>query len=295
MEIDTKEIKKQFYENGYFIYKDFFKKNEIEKLENLIFSESDKNNYWSYFKDNEIRIRRESLNLLSKSSLIKDFFSSTKIVNLLKELFHNQNPYVYRDAYIGKFKDNRSSFKMHQDSEHWSSVTPHRLISLWIPMVDVSHKNGTLYVVPKSHLLEKMDHRVSFGKFKLPKIANTILHLAAKTSGKPKLKNVISRFIRNIVFKIFDFLSNYSKGIKSAYWKLKDFYVVSDEDSWWEKSIPVEMNKGDILIYHSKTLHGSPANNTDDERKVFIPSFMSEEFNYNGKPITSKEFSFTKI
>lgn len=40
----------------------------------------------------------------------------------------------------------------HQDYDYWECVTPPRLLTAWIPLDDVSAENGTLSLIPGSHL-----------------------------------------------------------------------------------------------------------------------------------------------
>jgi len=49
-------------------------------------------------------------------------------------------------------------------------------------------------------------------------------------------------------------------------------FALSD-DKWWERAVAIEGKAGDTILFHANTIHGSPDNQSDQPRPVFIQRY----------------------
>tara|TARA_R110002051_G_scaffold266396_2_gene326145 strand:- start:18418 stop:19284 length:867 start_codon:yes stop_codon:yes gene_type:complete len=77
---------------------------------------------------------------------------STVIASETPRLFHNME--ILGGAYIAKASGDKGILPLHQD---WNIVDEKmaRSYNLWIPLVDVSPENGTMKILPKSHIKQE--------------------------------------------------------------------------------------------------------------------------------------------
>ena len=106
-QINNFKLIKEYSDKGFFIIKNFFKKNKIIKLKKDILSKIDKKNYYFYYEKikNKKKIRRiERVSDEIKSS--KKIILSKKIFELLKVL-NNKNYVLFKDKLNFKYPDGK--------------------------------------------------------------------------------------------------------------------------------------------------------------------------------------------
>ena len=84
---------------------------------------------------------------MSMNNFIREKFSRA-----ISEIFINANP--LGGSYIAKGKGEKGTLSPHQD---WNIVDEelYRSFNIWVPLVDLHETNGTICVMPRSHLWKK--------------------------------------------------------------------------------------------------------------------------------------------
>ena len=165
--LDTQLIEK-LNEDGFIIIKNFFEKSYVEKLrinaENIFKIQFEKFGYEGDFKENLIRLFNEHEQVFINSGkiiqtgLIELYKLSVedKLINQLKSLgleFPNlctrpvlffNHPKLAKEEFYYKTPP-------HQDWQSMESSSDS--VVLWVPLVDVNNKNGSILIWPKTHKL----------------------------------------------------------------------------------------------------------------------------------------------
>lgn len=133
-------LHEQFQKNGFLIIKNVIPKQNIAELRNVYF-------------ENFITPQGMYVSHHSEKNTLRNKSFSNKIFELLNSFFQryflNIQPLIAHFAAKGNGKD--GLFNLHQD---WSIVREELfgVMHCWIPLQDVSKENGTLAVLPQSHL-----------------------------------------------------------------------------------------------------------------------------------------------
>jgi len=126
------------------------------------------------------------------------------------------NIQLYHDQALFKPAHNGDSVFWHQDNGYWQ-CTPANLVSCWLTLDDVTVENGTMHVIPGSHL-RPLSHEKS-----------------SQTDA---------------LFDIEDQVDAASAKI-------------------------IDLPAGGIMFHHCQTLHHTPPNHTDRQRRAFAIHFMT--------------------
>lgn len=176
--------KQQLHEEGYVIYRQFFKPEQINKLKNqaqTIFQiQFDKFGYKDEFKENMIRLFNEHFDVFSNcgkqiqqglTELYQLAFDNN-LINKLKDLgleFPNActRPVLFFNH--PKLAKETQYYKTpkHQD---WPSMQASMdSVVVWIPLVDVTSENGAVIFYPKTHKLGPLADKLEggFGKVEI--------------------------------------------------------------------------------------------------------------------------------
>lgn len=176
--------KQQLHEDGYVIYRQFFKPEQINKLKNqaqAIFQiQFNKFGYKDEFKENMIRLFNEHFDVFSNcgkqiqqglTELYQLAFDNN-LINKLKDLgleFPNActRPVLFFNH--PKLAKETQYYKTpkHQD---WPSMQASMdSVVVWIPLVDVTSKNGAVIFYPKTHKLGPLADKLEggFGKVEI--------------------------------------------------------------------------------------------------------------------------------
>lgn len=134
----NESIQKDFEENGYVVV-DFYNTDEIHKLNNFFNSLTDipKNGFFptTFFQNKEIRDKVDQFVVKTGKRSIETIFKDIKIVH---------------GSFIIKNSDKKSELRLHQDMS-LVDESKYAGVNIWVPLIDLTTKNGALYVLPKSH------------------------------------------------------------------------------------------------------------------------------------------------
>ncbi len=131
---------KEFEENG-FVVVDFYNNQEINTLDNFFHSLSNipKNGFFptTFFMDKDARDKVDEFVITTGDRAIKSIFKDIKIVH---------------GSFIIKNSDKKSELRLHQDMS-LVDESKYSGVNIWVPLIDLTTKNGALYILPKSHRL----------------------------------------------------------------------------------------------------------------------------------------------
>jgi len=304
-DLDINKTAEIFNEFGFLILRQGFHPDIVKKIKKLSFDYVESKKLWVYkYKNKKVHVK-EFGSVIPLVPALDNIIKNALPVKIIREIV-KEELYYFRDAVIVKMKNEDGRFPMHQDSANWN-CKPERLVSIWIPLRDVNEEMGVLHVVPKSHKIggsQRLEHQLYFMGIKLPSFVHKIARAAPKNSNSKSerglpLKMRISEFLARMVayagIKVFSFISERSDSVSRGYEEFRQAYTVDNEEDYWNHAIFKNMNRGDCIIYHSRTLHGSKGNRTEKPREAFVPTFMGANFTRNGIKISEPNMGFLKV
>jgi ectoine hydroxylase-related dioxygenase (phytanoyl-CoA dioxygenase family) len=297
MNVSMEHLLREFQENGYLVVRGAFNPERLIAVRDQVLGHSTGQLNWRVKYAGGEKSVAETSNLFAQVPELKDLIAKSTAFQLVESLI-GQETYLFRDAFIQKLPNPQSFFPLHQDSEFWD-IQPEELISMWIPFQDTNSINGVLEVVPGSHKV-RYPHYVKIGEqTKLPPFVNLLLRRNSKNSNmssdgavktvKPsKLRTAVSNFANS---KMLPFLSRNFK----AFEKFAELFVVENDDEFWTKTIVPDLKVGDCILYHSKTIHGSRGNQTQNARISYVPTFMGSNYTRDGIPISDSRLGYVRM
>jgi phytanoyl-CoA hydroxylase len=166
---NNSDIKKKLWEDGFFLFKNFFEKKYIEKIKQKInyvflnFCKKDnyndqivfdlfKNDFDSFHGCANVCQNLPEIFRLQSDELLIEYLQTLG----LKQPIINTRPLISISSKKTAKNDNYWKVPAHQD---WPSTQGSiNGLTCWIPLVDTDKKLGCLEVIPKSHLLGCLDH-----------------------------------------------------------------------------------------------------------------------------------------
>ena len=144
------ELKKQYWENGYLLLKDFLSKEESTNIVNWA-NELEKypeepGKWMIYFESNHKKSRIE--NILNYHEKLNEFVES-KIYPLVKDIYGKEMT-IFKDKLNWKMGHSKG-FMPHQDQPAWSEFPADRYISVALFANESTVDNGCLEFVSKQH------------------------------------------------------------------------------------------------------------------------------------------------
>jgi ectoine hydroxylase-related dioxygenase (phytanoyl-CoA dioxygenase family) len=275
--VNLEILKDEYTRNGYVIVRDVF---DDETLSNAIASFADlrtedktTNRFGADGAVDFSKIR----SLAERSIEFRELAMSKRIAEILA-LVLDDEPLLFRDVLVSKPALKGSYLEFHQDSAYWD-VQPQRLASAWIPFQNVTEENGALLVVPGSHD-EEAPHDLFLGKGNTKRVPRPIskalrqlVSLAgtgdSEKVGSPQLRKM-KNFLLGVATKRVPLLSG-----------LQDMtaYLTTEQR---QSAVVVDVNRGDVVIFHSLLLHASSTNTSPANREAYIASYMGANFRYTG-------------
>ena len=223
-------LKKKLEQDGYVVVKKFVSRKRIQniyiQIENLIDiilkNNSIKyNENWGldkkylFLKKKNNKLKSKFYDLLKNLESVNSAVFCSKTISLIKKLMSEENILVFGQRIRLDHKRDNHHLPLHQELNNISKD----FLNIWIPLVKVNKKSGSLCVIPKSH---------KFG------------HVHYEGSNLEAVKHKIG-----IVKKI---LSNKEKKYKDKI--LNKIFV--------KKNIHFpSLNVGDAIIFKTFTFHGS--------------------------------------
>jgi len=165
-----KNLISKLNEDGYIVVKKLFSSRTILKLKKSYEKSLD---YCLRLKDYNYRslnldqkylfLEKVNPNLKSRSydiskfhpSMYHEVLKNKKFLKILKEILSEEYFIDYPQIRADDMSNSRM-LPMHQ--ELYGQLS-HNLITLWLPLTDVSKKNGTICIIKKSHTLGPLKHR----------------------------------------------------------------------------------------------------------------------------------------
>jgi len=192
-----------------------------------------------------------------------------RIVDIVEDLI-GPGARLFRDVVVGKPALAGARLSAHQDSAYWD-VEPMALVSAWIALTDAPLERSPLEVVPHTHR-GLLPHGLVLGdRFVVPAPIVRALRRAVSAAGTGD--NPGGSGGNKHLWWLKTFLL--TRATRAMPWlaSLQDYRVLP---SALEGLAPVLLPgaAGDIVFFHSLTVHGTPPNRTETARYAHIVSYM---------------------
>ncbi|MDO8960591.1 MAG: phytanoyl-CoA dioxygenase family protein [Methylophilus sp.] len=148
--LDYTNLKKQFSENGYVLLKQFFSDAQMPALLDAIQKAKPAEGQGGLSKGT-MQFRS---NLFYNSPFIQSFISQQKVVDFLQNII-GKDFWIRWDQAVGK-GPRSPVFPWHQDNGYNELACEH--FQFWIAVTKSTAENGTIVIVPKSHLNGRLGH-----------------------------------------------------------------------------------------------------------------------------------------
>ncbi len=146
----TQTAVRDFRENGFAVIKNFFSDDEIARLARVAVSMHDAKRTRIEAGETRGRISfTRTHQLWQQSDIVRDVAFASDLLGLVSEMLDCQSLRVIDDDVFEKRPGDRVS-KWHYDRK-FVPIDSDRYLSIWIPLVDVSHEMGTMAYVRGSH------------------------------------------------------------------------------------------------------------------------------------------------
>ena len=164
-----------FYQtNGYLHVPDIFQQKDLDLLRNLVNERVDEFAHEIYKKGTITSLYSDQPFEHRLAYLYKESQTGIKIWEIRDQVLHSQNLYLLlcniklteviksllgpEIAWTGSFairnqlpEEKHPTYPWHQDSQYYGKDTQHlEIISVWIPLVNVDEKSGSLFIIPGS-------------------------------------------------------------------------------------------------------------------------------------------------
>ena len=167
----TQENLKNYHSEGYCILKNVIPEeylNILDKSCEICIEDADKKMRGNHSNINDITHPGKRYFIANKHKepkfkKMKEFLFSQLMAQITSELI-GDNVYLFNEQFVVKAAEKGMKFAWHQDSGYIGyKHTPY--LTCWIPMIDMTEENGTVYVLPFSQAgtKEMMPHTIEEG------------------------------------------------------------------------------------------------------------------------------------
>jgi len=156
---NTRTIKENFEENGFYILRNAIDSNLADIITNDFENFNSSNEYIGLLKRTPMLASQEHLDtekfrfkdLYINNKNVRSAIFSKSITNVLQQLF--SGPFL---AFQGLGFKRSTGLRIHRDSNYVSVCADHpKVIACWLALEDINENSGTIRYYPKSHLLER--------------------------------------------------------------------------------------------------------------------------------------------
>lgn len=189
------KIKKSLNENGYYEFKNYLKKNELEKVKkslvdtlNYIHPSKEKNLQKKYYevKKYNNKLKGNWYDICKFNIDLLGFLHKKEMVNFVKKYFSSNVVFSGRPAIHAHDNANDRLLHAHQETNQFARDT----IVLWIPLCDTNYKTGGLKIYEKSH---------KYGYFK-----HSLEHPEGKKAWTSKYTHINQKYVKKFKEKNLD-------------------------------------------------------------------------------------------
>ena len=161
----TEDQVKLYDEEGYFLLKDAFTKDEIAQVISEIdpFEEKVTEDLRQYEDGKFLISRADDITFTTHLVLYSEFlksFARHKVFQGLCEDLIGGDVRLYWDQAVYKKSDTQEDFPWHQDNGY-TFVNPQAYLTCWIPLTDTDESNGCPWVIPKLHKKGTLKHNIT--------------------------------------------------------------------------------------------------------------------------------------
>lgn len=155
-----------FYENGYLIKRKLFSMQQCSKLKNKSKDILDKRitpyeleaelNYPDGPIDRSNNTIRRIKHIYARDQLFSDVASDQNVINIIKQILDTKSLILsqnHHNCIMTKQPQFSSRTDWHQDIRYWSFFD-NNLVSFWLALTIENKMNGSLNIIPGSHLLD---------------------------------------------------------------------------------------------------------------------------------------------
>ena len=237
----------EFDKKGFVIVKNLFSKSEIKliysQLEQMIDTIIDYNglpinkkitldNKYLLLQKISPKLKSHFYDMLPYIDCVNNLTSSKKILNIIKSLLNCKAVFITGQRIRLDHKSDKRHLPLHQELNNISND----FALIWVPLVDVNKKTGTLCVIPESHKYGHLIYKDSKKEAQYHKVG--IINKIMKNKEKIDCQN-------SIVKKLFH---------------KKNIYHVN-------------LKAGDAIIFKTFMFHGSTPFNSNKIRWTFLSTF----------------------
>ena len=188
--MNKKKLYNSFWENGYIIIKNFITKEEINKIysqindlldislnqKNGAFVSKNLDKKYLYLKEKSLKLKSHMYDLTKYCDSLIKIAGSQKLLKISKLLLDSRTVLVDTPQVRIDHPEERLNLPQHQELNQISKD----VITFWVPLVNISKKNGGIYFRPKTHELGHVKYKNS--------------HLSAMQGGKKRAKIIDQLF-----------------------------------------------------------------------------------------------------
>jgi ectoine hydroxylase-related dioxygenase (phytanoyl-CoA dioxygenase family) len=116
------------------------------------------------FEQNAGEFRKKALRNNSHLlfSWLNDLIRHEKIVDAIEDLY-GENLLCWASSFFIKEGHDKSFVSWHQDSTYWGLSKPD-VVTAWVALSPSNQSNGAMQVIPKTHLIDQIEHRDTFSE-----------------------------------------------------------------------------------------------------------------------------------
>lgn len=190
-----KKIKKSLNDDGYYEFKNYLNKSELEKVKNslvdtlnYIHSSKQKNLQKKYYEVKKFnkKLKGNWYDICKYNIDLLGFLHKKEMVNFVKKYFSSKVVFSGRPAIHAHDKDNDRLLHAHQETNQFARDT----IVLWIPLCDTNYKTGGLKIYEKSHKKGYFKHSLEHPELGKKAWTSKYTHIEKKYLKNFKEKNL---------------------------------------------------------------------------------------------------------
>lgn len=216
--------------------------------------------------------------LVERDSRFHDLATHAGLVDVVESLL-GPGSRRFRDVLIVKPARTAGVFSYHQDSAYWD-VEPKALVSAWIPLGDVPAEASCLCVVPGTHT-RPVEHGIYLrGRYEVPMPVTRALRRLVSMSGTGDNPDATGG--STLAWTAKRWILAEATRFAPVLFDLHDFRVPPRAVNG-EREVPLPVEAGDVIFFHSLLWHASGPNRSDSARFAEIVSFMGAAARFVGR------------